>query len=186
MRRGVILKTATRVQGLAVAHAQAFFVQVADDAGVGKVLDQQLHHQHERPVLEGIDFEALAIVGDAQAVGDVLAECALGWGFRLGQLAPPLDRYHLPSGGSALPHDIGTEWPGNHIANAFKMRHGAPPLNRGGLKRHAIRQPKNQALGRHHKSLRHIEIGAGAALGHTECAVHLRESVFASGRSRAS
>jgi hypothetical protein len=56
-----------------------------------------------------MDFEALAVVGDAKTVGDVFIESAFGRGFRVGQLATPLDGDHLPSCCRTLLDDVGAE-----------------------------------------------------------------------------
>jgi hypothetical protein len=72
-------------------------------------------------------FEASAVVGDAEAVRDVFNESAFGWGFRVGQLTPPLDGNHLPSGRRPLLDNIGTERTGNNVANPLEIRHQRPP-----------------------------------------------------------
>ena len=74
-----------------------------------------------------MDFEPSAVVGDAQAVGDVLVEGAFGGCFGVGQLAPPLDGNHLPPGRRSLPDHVGAERPGNHIAYPLEIRHRKPP-----------------------------------------------------------
>src|SRR5580693_6726587 len=108
----------------AAPHPKTLFIQVADDVGIGEVLHEQLHHQHQ--ILDGIDLQPLAVVRDSQPVRNILTESALTRSFRLGYLAPPFDRYHLPSSRLALPDDLRTKRPGNHIANPFKIRHKKP------------------------------------------------------------
>src|SRR6266566_6062326 len=109
--------------GLAVPRPKAFFIQVADDMGVGEVLPQQVHHQHERLVFGRLNLQPLAVVRDAKTIGNVLAERAFGWCFRIRQFSPPFDRYQLPSRCCTLPDDLRAKWPRNHIANPFKVRH---------------------------------------------------------------
>ena len=125
MRRGIMLKTATRLQGRPSRVRKPFSLRSLTMAGVGKVLGQQIHHEQEDLVLMWIDFEAFAVVGDAQAVGDVFAEGAIGRGFGVGQLAPPLDGDHLPPGSCALPDHVRAERLGNHITDPLKIRHGS-------------------------------------------------------------
>src|ERR1700754_2419796 len=86
-----------------------------------------------------MNFQTLAIVGDAQAVRDVFVVCALSWRFRLGQLATPLNRYHLPSRRGTLPDDFGIKGTGDHVANPFEMCHMSLPW------RWAIRLPSRAA-----------------------------------------
>ena len=74
-----------------------------------------------------MSLKAPAIVGDAEAVRDIFVEAAFRRGFRVGQLAPPLDGDHLPSCRCALLNDIGAERTGNNIANPLKIRHWKPP-----------------------------------------------------------
>jgi hypothetical protein len=89
-----------------------------------------------------MDFKAPAVVGDAEAVGDVFIESAFGWGFGVGQLAPPLDRDHLPSRRCPLLDDIGAERTGNYVANPLEICHGRPPDMDQMDKLKAIRGPK--------------------------------------------
>jgi hypothetical protein len=72
----------------------------------------------------GIDFKPLAIVGDAQPVGDVLVETTVRRCFRVGQFSPPLDRHHLPAHCRSLPDDFGAKRLCDYIADPFKIRHG--------------------------------------------------------------
>jgi hypothetical protein len=92
-----------------VSHAEALLVQVAHNGRIAEVLHQQLHHQHQRLVLLRVHFKPPAVVGDAQPVGDVFIENAFGRRFGVRQLAPPLDRHHLPPRRRPLLDDVGAE-----------------------------------------------------------------------------
>jgi len=74
MRRGIILKTATLLQGLPsrIRKPSSF----RSLTRVREVLPQQIHHQHERLVLGRLDLQPLALVRDAKTIGNILAECA--------------------------------------------------------------------------------------------------------------
>jgi hypothetical protein len=61
MRRGIMLNRYSAPQ-FAIPHPKAFFIQVADDARIGEVLRQQIHHQYESFVLCGINLQPLAVV----------------------------------------------------------------------------------------------------------------------------
>jgi hypothetical protein len=52
------------VPWVAIAHTESFFIQIANDAGIGKVLSQQLHHDEQHLIFGGIDFQALTIIRD--------------------------------------------------------------------------------------------------------------------------
>src|ERR1700741_5643990 len=70
------------VPRLPVPHPKALFVQVTYDAGIRKVLHQQLHHRHEHSVLCGVNLQPLAVVRDAESIRDILAERAFGRSLR--------------------------------------------------------------------------------------------------------
>ena len=71
-------KMATWVQGRPSRMRRPFSFKSLTMLEEREVLHQQLHHEHQRPALHGIDLEAPAIVGNAQAIGDILAEARLG------------------------------------------------------------------------------------------------------------
>jgi hypothetical protein len=108
---------------LSATRAEAFFVEVADDAGVGKVLAQELHHEHESTVFRGVDFEPEAVIGDAQAEGYVFAVGAFTRRLGVWQFTPPLDGNHLPPGSGALLKDIEAVGAGNYVADTFEVWH---------------------------------------------------------------
>jgi len=110
-----------------IAHAKALFIQVTHNAEIWKILNQQLDHQHECPVLDGIDLESPAIVGDPQAIRDVFTEGALRGSFGLRKFAPPFDGDHLPSCGRSLLNNLGTEWARDDVSNPLEVRHDEPP-----------------------------------------------------------
>jgi len=114
------------IPGLAIAHAKAVFIEPGDDFGVRIVLRDEVHHEHQHLMLNGVGLEAAAIVGDAEPVGDVLIEYALGGGLGIGQLAPPLDGNHLPAGCGTLPDDVGAERFGDSVTHALKVGHSSP------------------------------------------------------------
>lgn len=114
----------------AIAGAEAFFVEVADDAGVRKVLGEEVHHLHKDLVLGGVDFQTRTVVGDAETVGDVVGEGTRGGGFVGRKLSAPLEREKLPAGGEALIDDAGAEGAGDDVADAFEVGHGGDLLVR--------------------------------------------------------
>jgi hypothetical protein len=80
-----------------------------------------------------MDLEAAAVIADAQAEGNVFVEGgAFGGGFLVGQLAPPLDGDHLPSGLGALPDDFRAEGSRNNVTNPLKVCHRGPPYTANG------------------------------------------------------
>jgi hypothetical protein len=117
-----MLKTETAVQRFPSLRAVALFVEVAGDAGEGKVLHQQLHHLHEDVVFFGVDLEALAVFGDAEAVGDFF-DAAFDRGVA-GEFATPLDRGDLPSGVGALAKQVVGERSVEDVAGSFEVGHG--------------------------------------------------------------
>src|ERR1700677_4537405 len=104
-----------------------FLVQIAGNAREGKILNHQLHQLGEDHALLAVELQPLAVIGNAQAVGNVLAKSPLGWRFLPRQFAPPLDRYQLPPGCRALLDQGLAKWPRNHISNPFIVRHRSPP-----------------------------------------------------------
>ncbi len=124
MRRGIMLKTATRVQRLPSRVRKPFSLRSLTIFGVGEVLGEEFHHLLEDLIFSGVDLEAGAVIGDAEAVGDVVRISTWAGGFGFGQLAAPLDGEELPAGSLTLVDDAGAEGAGDDVADAFEVRHG--------------------------------------------------------------
>jgi len=122
--RRVHVEDVDAIPGAAVALAEAAFVEGADDGGVGEVLDEEIHHEGEDAVFGGVDFEAGAVVGDAEAVGDLVGEGGWGQGLVAGELAAPLEGDELPAGGLAFGEEGRGEGGGDDVADAFEVGHG--------------------------------------------------------------
>jgi hypothetical protein len=120
---GVHVEDGDAVPGAAVALAEAAFVEGADDGGVGEVLDEEIHHEGEDAVFGGVDFEAGAVVGDAEAVGDLVGEGGWREGLVAGELASPFEGDELPAGALALGEEGWGEGGGDDVADAFEVGH---------------------------------------------------------------
>jgi len=120
---GVHVEDGDAIPEAAVALAEAALVEGAEDGGVGEVLDEEIHHEGEDLVFNGVDFEARAVVGDAEAVGDLLREGGGAGGVVAGKLATPLEGDELPAGGLALGEEGGREWGRDDVADAFEVGH---------------------------------------------------------------
>jgi hypothetical protein len=113
--------------GAAIALAETFLIQAADNDGIGEILREEFHDLHEDFVLERVGFEALAVVRDAEAVGDVFVEAALGRGFSVGEFATPFNGDHLPAGCGSLADDVGTERSRDYVFDSLEICHDRPP-----------------------------------------------------------